>query len=68
MESPENAARSRRWTQASGPRYWWHRLPGMDFVPPIYSDLSEAEWKIMQEWYEETDRSGPRRRRSAPSL
>ena len=30
----------------------------MDFVPPIYSDLTEAEWEIMRAWYEETDRSG----------
>jgi len=58
MEPPEDAVRSRRWTHATGPRYWWHRLPGMDFVPPIYSDLSEAEWEIMRAWYEETDRSG----------
>ena len=48
MEPPEkDAIRSRRWTHATEPRYWWHRLPGMDFVPPIYSDLSEAEWEIM---------------------
>jgi predicted O-methyltransferase YrrM len=50
--------RSRRWRDAPAPRYWWHRLPGMDFVPPIYSDLSAAEWGIMKAWYEETDRSG----------
>ncbi|MEO6971780.1 MAG: class I SAM-dependent methyltransferase [Chthoniobacterales bacterium] len=58
MESPEEAIRSRRWTHESGPRYWWHRLPGMDFVPPIYADLAEAEWEIVRAWYEETDRSG----------
>ena len=58
MESPDKAIRSRRWTHDAGPRYWWHRLPGMDFVPPIYSDLTEAEWEIVRAWYEETDRSG----------
>jgi predicted O-methyltransferase YrrM len=58
MGSSADEDRSRRWTRNSGARYWWHRLPGMDFVPPIYSDLTEAEWEIMRAWYEETDRSG----------
>ncbi len=58
MSTSQEADRSRRWTHDSGPRYWWHRLPGMDYVPPIYSDLSEAEWEIVRAWYEETDRSG----------
>jgi predicted O-methyltransferase YrrM len=58
MQSTEKGFRSRRWTDDPGARYWWHRLPGMDFVPPIYSDLSEAEWEIIRAWYEETDGSG----------
>ncbi len=52
------ALRSREWTGNSSPRYWWHRLPGMDFIPPIYSDLADDEWAIMRDWYEETDRTG----------
>ncbi|MBA3834142.1 MAG: class I SAM-dependent methyltransferase [Chthoniobacterales bacterium] len=58
MELPNEPIRSRRWTQDDGPRYWWHRLPGMDFVPPIYSDLTDAEWEIVRAWYDETDESG----------
>jgi predicted O-methyltransferase YrrM len=50
--------RSRRWTTDPRPRYWWHRLPGMDFVPPIYSNLSDEEWGVIREWFEETDQSG----------
>ena len=50
--------RSRPWTEKTGARYWWHRLPGMDYVPPIYSDLTEEEWAILRAWYEETDASG----------
>jgi predicted O-methyltransferase YrrM len=50
--------RSRRWTGDPRARYWWHALPGTNYVPPIYSDLAEAEWTIMREWYEETDASG----------
>ena len=57
-ELPNEKSRSRSWTEADAPRYWWHRLPGMDFVPPVYSDLSEAEWEIIRAWYEETDQSG----------
>ncbi len=30
----------------------------MDFIPPIYSDLTEAEWEMVRAWYEETDHSG----------
>lgn len=58
MSPPDDPERSREWTKATAPRYWWHRLPGMDFVPPIYSDLADEEWEIMSEWYRETDRSG----------
>jgi predicted O-methyltransferase YrrM len=58
MAGPSNHERSRPWRHHPGPRYWWHRLPGFDFEPPIYSDLSEAEWQIVRQWYEETDRSG----------
>ncbi len=58
MTLPNEPARSRRWTHDDGPRYWWHRLPGMDYVPPIYSDLAEEEWEIIRAWYEETDQSG----------
>jgi predicted O-methyltransferase YrrM len=48
-------SRSADWTERSQPRYWWHRLPGMDYVPPIYSDLSDDEWTIISDWYAETD-------------
>jgi predicted O-methyltransferase YrrM len=50
--------RSRRWTGDPRPRYWWHRLPGTDYVPPIYSDLAEDEWIVLRDWYDETDASG----------
>ena len=31
----------------------------MDYIPPIYSDLSDDEWAVLREWYAETDRNGP---------
>ena len=56
---PDDSPRSRAWREKSGSRYWWHQLPGADYVPPIYSDLSEPEWTILREWYDETDQNGP---------
>ena len=55
---PDDAPRSRRWTHDAAPRYWWHRLPGMDFVPPVYALLSDNEWSVIAAWYAETDRAG----------
>src|SRR6266513_226593 len=55
---PEDTIRSRRWTTNPLPRYWWHRLPGMDYVPSIYSELAPDEWDLVSAWFEETDRSG----------
>jgi predicted O-methyltransferase YrrM len=54
-----DSPRSRAWKENPHPRYWWHRLPGTDYVPPIYSDLAENEWGVLREWYDETDRNGP---------
>jgi predicted O-methyltransferase YrrM len=54
-----DSSRSRAWKDNPHPRYWWHHLPGTDYVPPVYSDLSESEWSLLREWYAETDRSGP---------
>jgi predicted O-methyltransferase YrrM len=57
--TPGDSSRSRAWKDNPHSRYWWHRLPGTDYVPPVYSDLSEAEWTGLRAWYAETDRSGP---------
>ena len=54
-----DSSRSRAWKDNPHPRYWWHRLPGTDYVPPIYSDLSEDVWSVLRDWYAETDRNGP---------
>ncbi len=59
MRTPkEKNSRSRSWEDDPRPRYWWHRLPGMNFVPPVYSELTDEEWTILREWYDETDRTG----------
>lgn len=56
---PGDSLRSRAWEKNPHPRYWWHRLPGHDYVPPVYWELSDEEWDVLREWYDETDRSGP---------
>ena len=55
----DDSLRSRAWKKKPGMRYWWHHLPGADYVPPIYSELSDAEWNTLDDWYRETDQSGP---------
>ncbi|MDQ2918326.1 MAG: class I SAM-dependent methyltransferase, partial [Verrucomicrobiota bacterium] len=50
--------RSGKWSAEEAPRFWWHRLPGMNYLPGIYSDLSESEWRIVADWYDETSRAG----------
>jgi predicted O-methyltransferase YrrM len=56
---PRDPLRSRAWNENPHPRYWWHRLEGNDYVPPIYAELSEEEWSVLRDWYAETDRNGP---------
>lgn len=36
-------------------RYWWFKLDGNFYVPPVFSFLSDEEWEIMKAWYNETD-------------
>jgi predicted O-methyltransferase YrrM len=52
MHAPH--VRSRRFAEDPHPRYWWHRLHGTDYVPPIYQVLSDEEWQIMEGWYAAT--------------
>jgi predicted O-methyltransferase YrrM len=48
--------RSRIFSSSSEPRFWWHRRSGSDYVPPIYSCLTDDEWQLLQEWYAETSK------------
>src|ERR1044072_9124340 len=54
----ERLRRAEVWSNESLPRFWWHQLPGMNFTPPVYSDLLPEEWEIVRAWYEETSQSG----------
>ncbi|MEO8439429.1 MAG: class I SAM-dependent methyltransferase [Spartobacteria bacterium] len=48
--------RSLAFSASTEPRLWWHRLPRSNYVPPIFASLSDEEWQIMQEWFDETTR------------
>jgi predicted O-methyltransferase YrrM len=37
-------------------RYWWFTSNPLSFDPPIIAMLSDAEWNIMLEWFEETEK------------
>jgi len=52
--TPASPERSRTFRADAHPRFWWHGLHATDYVPPIYSTLSDAEWQIMHDWYAAT--------------
>ncbi len=56
MSAPETARRSLALSASDEPRFWWHRLPRNNYVPPIFASLSDAEWQLMQDWFDETTR------------
>lgn len=46
--------RSRRFRDDPHGRFWWHHLHGTDYVPAIYSVLTDDEWQLMEDWYAAT--------------
>jgi predicted O-methyltransferase YrrM len=48
--------RSLTFSNSTEPRLWWHRLPRSSYVPPIYTSLTDEEWQLLQDWFEETTR------------
>ena len=56
MTIPQAARRSLSLSASNDPRFWWHRLPRSDYVPPIYANLNEQEWQFLQDWFAETSR------------
>ncbi|PYJ21171.1 MAG: class I SAM-dependent methyltransferase [Verrucomicrobia bacterium] len=56
MSDSKNKQRSLAFSASGEPRFWWHRLLGSDYLPPIYALLSENEWQLMRDWFAETSR------------
>lgn len=49
--------RSRRFRARTHGRYWWfHGIGRDDYVPPVFAELTRAEWRVMRDWYAATDR------------
>jgi hypothetical protein len=40
--------RSRAFEDDPHGRFWWHKLPGTGYVPPLYAQLSDEEWALME--------------------
>ncbi len=56
MSGSEKARRSLVLSDSREPRFWWHRLPRSNYVPPIFASLSDEEWQLMEDWFAETTR------------
>src|SRR5438105_2029019 len=57
MTAPDSPERTLPFSSFSEPRdLWWHRLPRSNYLPPIYTTLTDEEWRVMRDWYEATTR------------
>jgi len=56
MTVHQTANRSLFLSSSSEPRFWWHRLPRSNYVPPVFASLTDEEWQLMQDWFVETSR------------
>ncbi len=56
MTETDASRRSLAFSNSTEPRLWWHRLPRSNYVPPIYASLTDQEWQLLQDWFEETTR------------
>jgi predicted O-methyltransferase YrrM len=53
------AGRGSRFHESSHSRYWWYRLSAARYVPPIIAALTDDEWRLMESWFEDTERTFP---------
>jgi predicted O-methyltransferase YrrM len=49
-------------------RYWWFNNIKQNYVPPIFSTLSDVEWNLIEEWFRETDSKSTAAEASIPTL
>jgi predicted O-methyltransferase YrrM len=47
--------RSLNYSAREAVRYWWFRDSNCNYVPAIFSSLSDEEWRVIDDWYQETD-------------
>ena len=51
----DNERRTLDYKKRGNDRYWWYKRRGHDYTPPVFSFLSDEEWRRMDEWHAETD-------------
>ena len=56
MPVTDASRRSLAFSTSTEPRLWWHRLPRSNYVPPIYANVTDQQWQLLQDWFEETTR------------
>lgn len=49
-------------------RYWWFNNIKQNYIPPLFSTLSDVEWNLIEEWFRETDSRSASAEASVPAL
>lgn len=63
-----NVSRSLEYTTREAGRYWWYHDSNCNYIPAVFSSLSDEEWQIMDDWYRETDSVGSPGECSVPMI
>lgn len=58
VSAPDPATRSLSFRERKHRRYWWHWGQARQYIPDVYGCLRQDEWGLVQEWYDETERTG----------
>lgn len=48
-------AREPKFGNVNHNRYWWYRIQACNYTPMIFSALNDEEWKVMEEWFADTE-------------
>jgi predicted O-methyltransferase YrrM len=49
-------------------RYWWFNNIKQNYIPLLFSTLSDMEWNLIEEWFRETDSKSTAAEASIPAL
>ncbi|MBS0150366.1 MAG: methyltransferase domain-containing protein [Nitrospira sp.] len=58
--------RSLKFAKREGGRYAWHQFG--NYIPPLYSFLTDEEWNILEGWYDDTEKEKLLRECNIPFL
>ena len=51
-----SAVRAEFFAMRKANRYWWYNHSGAKYLPPALALLTEEEWSILKQWYDDTDK------------